>query len=138
MIKLRNRKNRRAPDMQISPMIDMMFTVLLFFIFSTMYMTELKTVPVKLPTAENSVTQSRTSFVVAVKENGSIWLGEQPTNIDALAAQAANELKHNKDLAIIIRADKKANYGLVINVLDKLKGAGVNRFGMATDYGNAK
>ncbi len=138
MIKLRNRKNRRAPDLQISPMIDMMFTVLLFFIFSTMYMTEVKTVPVKLPTAENSVTQSRTSFVVAVKENGSIWLGEQPTNIDALAAQAANELKHNKDLAIIIRADKKANYGLVINVLDKLKGAGVNRFGMATDYGNAK
>lgn len=138
MIKLRNRKNRRAPDMQISPMIDMMFTVLLFFIFSTMYMTELKTVPVKLPTAENSVTQSRTSFVVAVKENGSIWLGEQPTNIDALAAQAANELKHNKDLAIIIRADKKANYGLVINVLDKLKGAGVNRFGMATDYGSTK
>lgn len=124
--------------MQISPMIDMMFTVLLFFIFSTMYMTELKTVPVKLPTAENSVTQSRTSFVVAVKENGSIWLGEQPTNIDALAAQAANELKHNKDLAIIIRADKKANYGLVINVLDKLKGAGVNRFGMATDYGSTK
>ena len=138
MIKLRNRKNRRAPDLQISPMIDMMFTVLLFFIFSTMYMTEVKTVPVKLPTAENSVTQSRTSFVVAVKENGSIWLGEQPTNIDALAAQAANELKHNKDLAIIIRADKKANYGLVINVLDKLKGAGVNRFGMATDYGNDK
>lgn len=138
MIKLRNRKNRRAPDLQISPMIDMMFTVLLFFIFSTMYMTEVKTVPVKLPTAENSVTQSRTSFVVAVKENGSIWLGEQPTNIDALAAQAANELKHNKDLAIIIRADKKANYGLVINVLDKLKGAGVNRFGMATDYGSTK
>ena len=77
MIKLRNRKNRRAPDLQISPMIDMMFTVLLFFIFSTMYMTEVKTVPVKLPTAENSVTQSRTSFVVAVKENGSIWLGDR-------------------------------------------------------------
>lgn len=124
--------------MQISPMIDMMFTVLLFFIFSTMYMTEVKTIPVKLPSAENSVTQSRTSFVVAVKQDGNIYLGEQKTSLEALASQAANELKKNKNLAVIVRADKHADYGLVMSVLDRLKGAGVNRFGMATDYGNGK
>ena len=50
MIKLRKR-GKKAPEIMLSPMIDMMFLLLIFFIVSTMQMTELKTIPVKLPVA---------------------------------------------------------------------------------------
>lgn len=139
MIKLRSRNsNNKMPEMQISPMIDMIFLLLVFFIVSTMYMTELKTIPVKMPTAQNSVTQNRTNFVVAVKEDGSVWLGDKQTDLNALEIQAGIELKANPELSAIIRADKKAEYGLVIGVLDRLKGVGVTRFGMATEIGSAR
>ena len=138
MIKLRNQKDNKTPEMQISPMIDMIFLLLVFFILSTMYMSELKTIPIRMPVAKNAIVQTRTTFVVSVKEDGSIWLSDKKTDVDTLTYQAATEVKSNPEMSVIIRADKKANYGQVMTVLDKLKGAGVTRFGMATDFGNEK
>jgi biopolymer transport protein ExbD len=52
--------------------------------------------------------------------------------------QALMEQKANPNFAIVIRADKDADYGEVIAVLDLLRGAGINRFGLATDIGAGK
>ena len=54
MIKLRKR-GKKAPEIMLSPMIDMMFLLLIFFIVSAMYMSELKTIPVKLPVASETI-----------------------------------------------------------------------------------
>ena len=76
MIKLRNR-NRKAPDIMLSPMIDMMFLLLIFFIVSAMYMSELKTIPVKLPVATETITQSTVKFTVTIKDDGAYWLADK-------------------------------------------------------------
>lgn len=138
MIKLRKRKSAKTPEMQLSPMIDMIFLLLVFFILSSMYMSELKTIPIKMPVAQNSVSQSKANFIISVKADGSVWLGDKQTELATLAMQAGIESKANSDFAVIIRADKEADYGKVITVLDKLKGVGVTRFGMATDVGQGQ
>ncbi|MBR2220189.1 MAG: biopolymer transporter ExbD, partial [Phascolarctobacterium sp.] len=48
----------------LSPMIDMIFLLLVFFIVSTMYMSEIKTIPIRLPVAQNSETVSKSNFSV--------------------------------------------------------------------------
>ena len=122
----------------IIPMIDIMFFLLVFFMISTMYMVDLKTIPVRLPTAANSSVDTRTTFSVSIKKDGTIWLGDKQTDARTLAMQALMEQKNNPNFAIVIRADKDADYGEVIAVLDLLRGAGINKFGLATDVGAGK
>ena len=137
-MKLRDSRQLKTPDLMIIPMIDIMFFLLVFFMMSTMYMVDQKTIPIKLPVAENSTVDTKTTFAVSIKKDGSLWLGEKQTDIKSLTMQAIMEQKTNPGFAIVIRADKDADYGQVIAVLDTLKGAGINRFGLATDVGAGK
>jgi len=119
-------------------MIDMIFLLLVFFIVSTMYMSEIKTIPIRLPVAQNSETVSKSNFSVTIKKDGSVYLDEDQIDIDLLVTNAAMESKRDSSFSVIIRADGDANYKLVIELMDKLKGAGVTRFGLATDIGGKK
>lgn len=121
------------PEMMLSPMIDMMFMMLVFFIVSTMYMSDIQTIPIRLPEATHSETVSNTTFSVTIKADGSIYLDDKPTNVALIVANAQLESKRDKSFSVIIRAEKDAEYGKVIELMDKLKGAGVTRFGLATD-----
>ena len=122
-MKLRDSRSLKQPELMIIPMIDIMFFLLVFFMLSTMYMVDLKTIPIKLPKAEYSAVDTQTTFAVSVS---------------SLTMQAKMEQKNNPRFSIVIRADKDADYGKVITLLDRLKGAGVQRFGLATDVGAGK
>ncbi|WP_455265763.1 ExbD/TolR family protein [Phascolarctobacterium sp.] len=132
-MQLRNVRDRKAPELIIIPMIDIMFFLLVFFMLSTMYMIDLKTIPVKLPQAAHAAKDTTTTFAVSLKNDGKLYLGDAPTDIQSLTTQASIEQKNNPRFAIVIRADKDVDYGRVIELIDKLKGAGITRFGLATD-----
>ena len=132
MFKLRRKTPSSIPNIQISPMIDMVFLLLIFFIMTTMFLTQVKTIPLQLPTAENAEIQTTTDFIVAIKADGSTWLGDKKLPMEQILLQTQKALKSNSQLGVIIRADGKTNYSTVINVLDKLKQAGVTRIGLAT------
>lgn len=134
-MKLRDVRNRKTPSIMIIPMIDIMFFLLVFFMLSTMYMIDLKTIPVKLPQAKNAATDTTTTFAVTMKADGSVYLGDAQTDMQTLIAQAGAEQKKNKNFAVVIRAEKELEYGEVIKLVDRLKGVGITRFGLATDGG---
>lgn len=134
-MKLRDVRSHKVPELNIIPMIDIMFFLLVFFMLSTMYMVDLKTIPVKLPQAQNASTDTSTTFAVTMKADGSVYLGDAQTDINSLVMQARMEQKSNPNFAVVIRAEKELEYGRVIELVDKLKGAGVSRFGLATDGG---
>ena len=114
-------------------MIDIMFFLLVFFMLSTMYMVEQKTIPVNLPQATSATIDNKTNFTVTLKDDGSIYLEDQQTDIQTLLMQATKEQKNNPSFAIIIRADKDINYDKVVSFIDTLKKAGITRFGLATN-----
>lgn len=126
------------PQLMLSPMIDMIFLLLVFFIVSTMYMSEIKTIPIRLPVAQNSETVSKSNFAVTVKKDGVLYLEDNKIEMKQLVANAAAESKRDAAFSVIIRADGEANYKTVIKLMDELKGAGVTRFGLATDLGDGK
>lgn len=134
----RPRKQSLPPQLMLSPMIDMIFLLLVFFIVSTMYMSEIKTIPIRLPVAQNSETVSKSNFAVTVKKDGSLYLEDNKIGMKQLVANAASESKRDASFSVIIRADGDANYKTVIELMDELKGAGVTRFGLATDLGDSK
>ena len=132
-MKLRNYRETKQPDLNIMPMIDIMFFLLVFFMLSTMYMVEQKTIPVNLPQATSAAIDNKTNFTVTLKDDGSIYLEDQQTDIQTLLMQATKEQKNNPSFAIIIRADKDINYDKVVSFIDTLKKAGITRFGLATN-----
>ena len=130
---MRRRRKRvmKAPEIMLSPMIDMIFLLLVFFIVSTMYMSEVKTIPIRLPV-------SKSNFNVTIKKDGSLYLDENKIEMDMLVQNAAIESKHDSSFSVIIRAEDEAPYKTIIQLMDKMKGAGVTRFGLATDTGESK
>ena len=132
-MKLRNYRETKQPDLNIIPMIDIMFFLLVFFMLSTMYMVEQKTIPVNLPQATSAAIDNKTNFTVTLKDDGSIYLEDQQTDIQTLLMQATKEQKNNPSFAIIIRADKDINYDKVVSFIDTLKKAGITSFGLATN-----
>ena len=90
MIKLKKR-GQSSPQLMLSPMIDMMFLLLIFFIVSTMYMSELRTIPVKLPVASETQSQSAAKFSVTVKGEGVYWLEDKLIKEQELMEKAKAE-----------------------------------------------
>lgn len=136
-MRLREWRERKQPDLMIIPMIDIMFFLLVFFMISTIYMVEQRSLPVQLPKAAQAASENKPSFVVTMKEDGTLWLEEKQLSFDALAWQAQVESRRNKNFSVLLRADERASYGKVVAVLDLLKRSGVERFALATEKGGS-
>ena len=136
-MRLRDRKSFARPEVMIIPMIDIMFFLLVFFMMSTLYMVNIKTVDVNMPKAQTAETQMNVNYLVTLKADGSLWLEDQPIAEGELLARAKQEYKRNPRFAVVVRADQGMDYGMVIGLLDKLRGAGIARFGLAAETGAA-
>ena len=134
-MRLRDRRQMEKPDIIIIPMIDIMFFLLVFFMMSTLYMVNIKTVDVNMPKAQSAETQMNVNYLVTLKADGSLWLEDQPIAEGELLARAKQEYKRNPRFAVVVRADQGMDYGMVIGLLDKLRGAGIAHFGLAADTG---
>ena len=121
----------KEPLVMIIPMIDIMFFLLVFFIMSTLYMVNVKTVDVNLPKAQSAQTQLNVTYLVTVRKDGSLWLEDQPIDADTLVQQARMESQKNPRFAVVVRADGDMNYSGVMELLDRFRQAGITRFGLA-------
>ena len=136
-MRLRDRRSFAKPEVMIIPMFDIMFFLLVFFMLSTLYMVDLKTVAVNMPKAQNAEMQTNVNYLVTMKKDGSLWLEDQQIDEKTLIAQAKAENKKNPKFAVVLRADQDIDYGKVIVFLDQLKGAGLTRFGLAAESGRS-
>ena len=130
-MRLRDRRAFGKPEIIIIPMIDIMFFLLVFFMMSTIYMVNLKTVDVDMPQAESAETQLNVNYLVTMKSDGSLWLEDKEIDEKTLLAQAKEEMRRNPKFAVVVRADQNLDYGMVVGFLDKLKGASITHFGLA-------
>ena len=130
-MRLRDRRAFGKPEVVIIPMIDIMFFLLVFFIMSTLYMVNVKTVDVNLPKAQSAQTQLNVTYLVTVRKDGSLWLEDQPIDADTLVQQARMESQKNPRFAVVVRADGDMNYSGVMELLNRFRQAGITRFGLA-------
>lgn len=137
-MRLRDRRQFTKPEVMIIPMIDIMFFLLVFFMISTLYMVDLKTVGVDLPQAVHAEAQTKVNYVVTMKKDGTLWLEDKEISRGDLVRQAAEAQRRSGQFSVVIRADQGLDYGQVMALLDELKGAGVTHFGLAAESGGVK
>lgn len=132
-MKLRDRNVFVKPEVMIVPMIDIMFFLLVFFMISTLSMVNLKTVDVNLPQAAAAETRMNVNYLVTLKADGALFLEDSPIGEKELLAGAKREQQKNPKFAVVVRADAGTDYAKVVELLDKFKGAGITRFGLAAE-----
>ena len=134
-MRLRDRRAWQKPEVIIIPMIDIMFFLLVFFMMSTLYMVQVKTVDVDMPQAASAETQLAVSYVVTMKRDGSLYLEDQPVTEAALLDRAAAENQRSAKFSVVVRADQGLDYGMVVGLLDKFKARGITHIGLAAEDG---
>ncbi len=122
------------PPLQINvvPLIDVMFALLTFFIVSSLSLTRSQGLPVNLPTAVTAQQQESTEITVSIDAQGNINFNQQPIAIDALANQVRSSIGDNEAL-IIIKADAQVSHGQVVAVMDRLRQVKGVRLAIATE-----
>ena len=134
-MRLRDRRAWQKPEVIIIPMIDIMFFLLVFFMMSTLYMVQVKTVDVDMPQAASAETQLAVAYVVTMKRDGSLYLEDQPVTEAALLDRAAAENQRSAKFSVVVRADQGLDYGMVVGLLDKFKARGITHIGLAAADG---
>jgi biopolymer transport protein ExbD len=122
----------------IIPMIDIMFFLLVFFMISTLYMVDMKTVHVNLPQAVHAEAQTKVNYLVTIKKDGTLWLEDKEIDKATLLNRAKQGQQRNPNFSVVIRADQGLDYGKVIALLDEMKGEGITHFGLATESSGQK
>lgn len=118
----------RLPDepeiptqINIVPMIDVIFAILTFFIISTLYLTRSEGLPVNLPKAGTAQSQNSTPIAITIDEKGNLALNRKSTNLEALESQVEALIPSGKEVVVILNADEQVNHGKVIAVMDRVR-----------------
>jgi biopolymer transport protein ExbD len=119
-------------EINMTPLIDMVFILLIFFIVTTSFVKETG-VDVSRPTAQTAVKKERANILVSIRANGEIWMDKR--QIDRRAVRANVERMHaeNPEGSVIILADEDARTGLLIEVMDQARLAGVASVSIAAE-----
>ncbi|MBW4664386.1 MAG: biopolymer transporter ExbD [Chroococcus sp. CMT-3BRIN-NPC107] len=122
------------PEINLTPMIDVVFAILTFFILASLFLTRSEGLPVNLPSAKTATQQSQTQskLTVTMDKQGKVLLDRQPVEVRELA-ERVKALKGNKpELLVVINADRAVEHGQVITVMDELRTVQGVKLGVAT------
>ncbi|NES02145.1 MULTISPECIES: biopolymer transporter ExbD [unclassified Okeania] len=110
-----------APQINILPMIDVIFSILAFFIISTLFLTRSEGLPVNLPKASTSQLQKTEQITVTIDEVGKVFLNRELIEVDALEKAVRQLVLPNQTSIVTIKADEEVDHGDVVGVMDQLR-----------------
>jgi biopolymer transport protein ExbD len=119
-------------QINIIPMIDVIFAILTFFIMATLFLTRSEGLPVNLPRSVTAETQRQSKINVTVDAQGNISLNREPIQIQNLAAQVEDLIGNSSQSLIVINADETVDHGRVVAVMDELRTVEGATLGIAT------
>jgi biopolymer transport protein ExbD len=128
------RIRRTQPEkarIEIIPMIDVIFFLLVFFMVSTLSMTINRALPVNLPSAATSQKDVRENVSLTVTQDGHVFLNKEPVALQDVGQRVKAALATDPQLAVVINADGQVLHSTVVDILDELRQAGVSGLAIA-------
>ena len=129
------RKASEKARIEIIPMIDVIFFLLVFFMVSTLSMTINRGLPVNLPAAATSQKEVRENVNLTVLQDGKMFLNKQPITLQDMGQRVKTALASDPQLTVVINADGQVLHSTVVDILDELRLAGVSGLAIAVKPG---
>jgi biopolymer transport protein TolR len=125
-------------EINVTPMVDIMLVLLIIFMVITPMLQS--GVSVALPRDMRNPDEDKniikeTSVVVAITEDGKLFLGKKPIDKDQLKSEIDTKMatKEDKDRIVYIRSDVNANYGAVVETINLIRDSGIDQIGLVAD-----
>ncbi len=118
-------------EINISPLIDMVFILLIFFIVTTVFVEETG-VEVTKPQAASAVNLEKNSILIAITANGNVVYGGRDIGVGGVAPRVKQLLQENAEMPVIVQADESVPTRLLVRVIDEAKLAGAQSVNIAT------
>jgi len=131
-MKLNKSRFQQAARFELLPLIDVIFLLLIFFIFVMLKMTMQSNIKVDLPQLVESKQQTEESIMISINANNKIFINEQDIDIQELTEKML-QLAEGTYKPILIRGDQQSDLGIALNILDKLRQAGFEKVAFATE-----
>lgn len=125
------RRNFKKARIEIIPMIDTIFFLLVFFMISTLSMARYSGLPVNLPKAASGQQTPNESVAVTIGPNGKLAIDKQEVRRDQIRDILKARLTKNPELLILINADERVEHGAVVEIMDAARQAGVAKMAIA-------
>ncbi|MBN1522540.1 MAG: biopolymer transporter ExbD [Candidatus Aureabacteria bacterium] len=117
-------------DINITPLVDVSFTILIIFILVAPILEQ--GINLVLPRSKASKIESEESLTVEIDQKGWIFLDGERVTIETLRNTLLTIAQVKENLTILIKADYRNSYGTVVDVLDTIKNAGIEKIGIVT------
>lgn len=120
-------ESKTGIQVELMPLIDMVFLLLIFFLVATTFRQEEREMKVSLPYAESSgpISAALKDMIVNVTKEGSIIVGGQELEDDAFRDMITESVERNSNQKVTIRGDRDASYSAIVRVLDICKASGI-------------
>ena len=119
-------------DIDITPMLDVVFIMLIFFIVTASFVKE-SGIEVNRPDASTATTQSRANILIAINDQGEIWINKRKVEESQVRANIERMHAENPQGSVVIQADEEARTRLLVAVMDAARQAGVTDVSLATE-----
>ncbi|MCP4078103.1 MAG: biopolymer transporter ExbD [Gammaproteobacteria bacterium] len=114
----------------LTPLMDIVFIMLIFFIVTTSFIKEAG-VDISRPSANTAERKERGNILVAITANDEIWIDKRRVDVRAVRANIERLKAENPEGSIVIQADKESKNGLLVQVMDQARLAGVANISIA-------
>jgi biopolymer transport protein ExbD len=131
-VKINLHKNKRA-RIEMLPLIDIVFLLLVFFIYAMLSMAVHRGLPVDLPTSSSAKIDKKLVLSVTVRAGGSVYVDKEPIALENLAAALKRKAQGQAEPGVLLFADRDLSYQKLFRVLDQIKLAGLNRISLQAE-----
>jgi len=124
MKKIQNLVEEEEATIDMTPMLDVVFIMLIFFIVTASFVKE-SGIDVNRPEASTAVKKDRANILVAISANNEIWINKRRVDVRAVQANIERLRAENPQGTVVIQADEEATTKMLIKVMDASRAAGV-------------
>lgn len=124
------REAKKTLELNIAPLIDMVFILLIFFLVTTSFVKETG-VDISRPTASTAVAKTKSTILIGITRDNTIHLDRREIDVRAVRSGVERATAENPEASVVIVADKESRTGIVISVMDACKLAGAENVALA-------
>ena len=128
----RRHAQKDEAEINITPMLDIVFIMLIFFIVTTSFIREPGT-EVEKPFAETAELRPEGNILIAIRSNDEIWMEGREIEMREIRTMVERSLAENPEGSVILIADKGSRTGLLTDIMDQVQLAGVNRIAVSAE-----
>jgi biopolymer transport protein ExbD len=128
-----NFQTSKKVRIEMLPLIDIVFLLLVFFIYAMLSMAVHRGLPVLLPSSVSAKIDKELILSITVKSDGTLYVDKEQVSLNDLASFLKTKSASEKDVGILLFADRSLSYQNLFQVLDQIKMAGIHRISLQAD-----